>query len=76
MGWFRANNVEYLSCEPPIIGTNAKGSGDMAVARPAGSRTARVLTQLSWLGSIGWEGALFVMVGRKMSDRRNAHMCE
>jgi 2-polyprenyl-3-methyl-5-hydroxy-6-metoxy-1,4-benzoquinol methylase len=76
MGWFRANNVEYLTCEPPIIGTNAKGSGDMAVARPAGSRTARVLTQLSWLGSIGWEGALFVMVGRKMSDRRNAHMCE
>jgi len=67
MGWFRANNVDYLSCEPPIIGTKANGSGDMAVARPAGSKAVRVLTQLSWLGSIGWEGALFVMVGRKAS---------
>jgi hypothetical protein len=28
-----------------------------------GSKTARVLTQLLWLGSIAAEGALFVMIG-------------
>jgi len=27
-----------------------------------GSKTARVLTQVSWLGSIAAEGALFVMI--------------
>jgi len=30
-----------------------------------GSKTARVLTQLSWLGSIAAEGALFVMIGSR-----------
>jgi carbamoyltransferase len=67
MGWFRDHRISYLSCEPPIIGTKANGSGDMSAARPTGSKAARVLTQLSWLGSIASEGALFVMTGRKAS---------
>jgi 2-polyprenyl-3-methyl-5-hydroxy-6-metoxy-1,4-benzoquinol methylase len=65
MGWFRANDIDYLACEPPIIGTRANGSGGLAAATPHGSKTTRVLTQLSWLGSIAAEGALFVMTGRK-----------
>ena len=67
MGWFRANDIGYLSCEPPIISTKTNGSIDMAAATPSSSKTIRVLTQLSWLGTIASEGALFVMVGRKLS---------
>jgi carbamoyltransferase len=63
MGWFAQNGVTYLNCEPPILGTKSV-DGLFAATDPA-SRTARILTQLSWLGSISSEGALFVLVGRK-----------
>jgi SAM-dependent methyltransferase len=63
MGWFDQNGVTYLNCEPPILG--AKSVDGLFAATEPGSRTARVLTQLSWLGSISSEGALFVLVGRK-----------
>jgi len=63
MGWFDQNGVTYLNCEPPILG--AKSMNGLFAATDPGSRTGRVLTQLSWLGSISSEGALFVMAGRK-----------
>ena len=66
MEWFRLNNVDYLSCQPPILGSKANGSTDLAAATPKGSKAARVLTQLAWLKSIAREGALFVMTGRKL----------
>jgi SAM-dependent methyltransferase len=65
MAWFRENDVAYLSCEPPIIGSNGADAGGMFTATDPRSKTARVLTQLSWLGSIASEGALFVLAGRK-----------
>jgi carbamoyltransferase len=63
MDWFGQNGITYLNCEPPILGANS-ADGLFAATDPT-SRTARVLTQLSWLGSISSEGALFVLVGRK-----------
>jgi ubiquinone/menaquinone biosynthesis C-methylase UbiE len=67
MGWFRENGITYLSCSPPIIGAaqqNGKGEGLFSPTAP-GSKLARIATQLSWLGTISAEGALFVMVGRR-----------
>jgi SAM-dependent methyltransferase len=62
LGWFGQEGVEYLSCRPPLLGT---GAGGMLVPSGAGSPAMRFLTQLSWLGTISAEGALFIMIGRK-----------
>jgi carbamoyltransferase len=67
MGWFRENGVAYLNCEPPIRGANGLDVHSMFAATDPGSKAARILTQLSWLDSISSEGALFVLVGRRMS---------
>jgi carbamoyltransferase len=65
MAWFRENSVAYLNCDPQIIGSSARYGAGMFAEHGPGSGATRVLTQLSWLGSIAAEGALFVMVGRK-----------
>jgi carbamoyltransferase len=69
MGWFRENNVAYLNCEPPIPQANGAGNGKGGMFAESDPRTkaARLMTQLSWLGSISAEGALFVLIGRRMS---------
>jgi SAM-dependent methyltransferase len=61
--WFRENDLSYASCRPPILG--ADGNGEMFAPTSPGTKAGRVLTQLSWLGTIAAEGALFVMVGRR-----------
>jgi predicted NodU family carbamoyl transferase/SAM-dependent methyltransferase len=63
MGWFRENNVDYLNCEPPILG--AEQTNGLFSATDPRSKASRVATQLSWLGSISSEGALFVLTGRR-----------
>jgi SAM-dependent methyltransferase len=63
MDWFRENNVDYLNCEPPILG--AKQTNGLFSATNPCSKASRVATQLSWLGSISSEGALFVLAGRR-----------
>jgi len=65
MGWFRENNVAYLNCDPPIIGTANNGKSDMFAMTDSKSKMHRVLTQLSWLTSISSEGALFVLIGQR-----------
>jgi 2-polyprenyl-3-methyl-5-hydroxy-6-metoxy-1,4-benzoquinol methylase len=62
IGWFQENNIDYLNCYPPILGSN---SGGMFDATNPASKMKRVLTQLSWLGTISVEGALFELIGRK-----------
>ena len=66
MGWFRENEVAYLNCDPPIVGANGSEAPGMFAATRPGSKATRVLTQLSWLGTIAREGALFFVVGRRM----------
>jgi carbamoyltransferase len=68
MGWFQENNVVYLSCEPPIIGTNAAGARGMFAPTDPRSKGARIATQLGWLGSIASEGGLFVLAGRRAAN--------
>jgi len=62
-GWFGENGIDYLNCWPPIIGN--KATGGLFASTGPGSAVKRILTQLSWLGTISAEGALFVMIGRK-----------
>jgi carbamoyltransferase len=63
--WFRENDVTYLNCQPAIIGARGNDRDGMFATMNPGSKAARVLTQLCWLGSIASEGALFVMIGRR-----------
>ncbi len=63
LGWFAENNVSYSNCQPTIFGTGTN-RGMFAPSSP-GTKLGRVLTQLSWLGTISAEGALFVMIGKR-----------
>ena len=68
IGWFDENNIEYINCSPPILGshTNTGPNGMFTASDPAGSYE-RLITQLGWIGSISREGALFDVIGRKAS---------
>ena len=62
--WFEENDIEFLNCHPAILGTD-DGERGLFGASSSGSRYQRMLTQLSWIGSIAREGALFDLIGRK-----------
>src|SRR5262249_5619852 len=61
--------LRISNCLPEIIGARSNLRDGMFAEANPGSKTARVLTQLSWLGSIAAEGALLVIVGRAMPAR-------
>jgi len=65
LGWFDENGVEFLNCSPAILGAVDEPPDDLFASTPAGNRLQRVFTQLSWLGSIAREGALFDVIGRR-----------
>jgi SAM-dependent methyltransferase len=65
LGWFKDNDIEYLNTSPPILGSGGEATSSLfAKSDPAGAYQ-RVVTQLSWLGTIAREGALFDVIGRK-----------
>jgi SAM-dependent methyltransferase len=63
--WFVENNIEFLNCFPPILGTDGEHASTLFSASSAGTHYQRVVTQLSWIGSIAKEGSLFDVIGRK-----------
>jgi 2-polyprenyl-3-methyl-5-hydroxy-6-metoxy-1,4-benzoquinol methylase len=63
--WFAENEVEYLNCSPAIMGTDGEASKGLFDQTSPGTSFQRGVTQLSWLFTIGREGALFDMIGRK-----------
>ncbi len=67
MGWFKENGVEFLNCSPSILGTDGEEAPGLFDKTDPGTAFQRMVTQLSWLGTIAREGALFDVVGRKMA---------
>lgn len=65
LGWFQENDVEYLNCSPPILGTDGEDSAGLFAPTEPGTRYQRFVTQASWIGTIAREGALFDVIGRK-----------
>jgi SAM-dependent methyltransferase len=62
-GWFRTNGIEYVSAYPStLIGEEPEN-----LLAPAEDEWPfeSVLAQIGWMKSLGGEGGLFVMVGRK-----------
>ena len=65
LGWFEENNVEFLNCSPAILGTKGEEAPSLFAPTSPGSAYQRVVTQLSWLGTIAREGSLYDMIGRR-----------
>ena len=63
--WFEENEIEFLNCYPRILGSGGEDDPDFFGASDPGTRYQRVVTQLSWLGTIAREGSLFDVIGRK-----------
>jgi SAM-dependent methyltransferase len=67
LGWFDENGVEFLNCTPRILGSGGEAAPGLFDAGDPGTRYQRVVTQLSWLGTIAREGSLFDVIGRRRS---------
>ena len=63
--WFDDFGVEYLNTSPPVLGTKGEDAETLFEATDPGNAYQRLVTQLSWLGTIAREGALFDVIGRK-----------
>ena len=63
--WFVENDVEFLNCTPPIMGSNGENTPDLFMQTDPGTHYQRVVTQLSWIATIAREGSLFDVIGRK-----------
>ncbi len=65
--WFDESGVQFLSAVPSIS-KNVPGEESglrLFEEHPRGSRCEHVLRQLAWMFTIGREGGLFVIVGKK-----------
>ena len=65
LAWFAENDISYLNCVPPILGTDAETADDLFAKTDPGTKYQRVVTQLSWLFTIAREGSLFDVIGRR-----------
>lgn len=64
--WFGAEGIEYVGSVPMLqIGRRLTGREPLFEPSPLPGRLERVLAQLGWMLTIGWEGGLFVMIGRR-----------
>jgi SAM-dependent methyltransferase len=63
--WFEENQIEFVNCIPRILGSSGEDVPEFFGASDAGTAYQRVVTQLSWLGTIAREGSLFDMIGRR-----------
>jgi 2-polyprenyl-3-methyl-5-hydroxy-6-metoxy-1,4-benzoquinol methylase len=64
MGWFRDNGVEYLRAFPSALLDDEAGE-DLFAPDPDAWGPEAWLAQLGWMASLGHEGGLFVMIGRR-----------
>jgi len=63
--WFDDNGIEFVNCMPRILGSSGEEAPGFFDPSDPGTRYQRFVTQVSWLGTIAREGALFDMVGRR-----------
>jgi len=61
--WFRANGIDYVATYPSTL----IGEEPESLLAPAADEWPfeSVLSQIGWMGSLGGEGGLFVIAGRK-----------
>jgi len=62
--WFRASEVEFVRAYPSAQ-VHDEAPNDLFAAEPDAWPPERWLAQIGWMASLGGEGGLFVMVGRR-----------
>ncbi len=66
MGWFATSGIECLGVVPRLTPGSSLTAGDrLFEPAPVGTPFSRVLRQLLWMFTIGREGGLFVVIGRR-----------
>jgi len=65
LAWFAENDIEFLNCSPAVFDSTTETAEGLFDRCDPGSHYQRIVTQLSWLGTIAREGALFDLVGRR-----------
>ena len=65
LDWFKENNIKFVNCSPAILGTSGESLSSLFEQSEPGSAYQRIISQISWLGTIAREGALFDVIGRK-----------
>jgi 2-polyprenyl-3-methyl-5-hydroxy-6-metoxy-1,4-benzoquinol methylase len=64
--WFDANEVDYVRAFPSaLMHEDEEEADDLFASQPDRWAPERWAAQLGWIGSLGHEGGLFVMVGRR-----------
>jgi SAM-dependent methyltransferase len=67
LGWFKRNDVEFLSSIPSIGDVEFDENDPIFAAHRSGTRLDRLSTEIEMLLSGGSDGGLYIMVGRKLS---------
>ncbi len=65
LSWFAENDVRFLNCSPSILGSDGEVADNLFTSTHPGTCYQRMVTQVSWVGTIAREGSLFDMIGRK-----------
>ena len=65
LGCFEEFGVAFRNCSPAILGTSGEGAENLFAKTEPGNSYQRAITQMSWIGSIAREGALFDVIGEK-----------
>ena len=66
--WFRAEGIDFVRAYPSAQ-VHDEAPDDLLAPAPDAWPPERWLAQLGWIGSLGHEGGLFVMVGRRPRAR-------
>jgi SAM-dependent methyltransferase len=65
--WFAENGVEYVRCYPSAL--LESDSDELFTPAPDNWRVEGWLSQLGWMRSLGHEGGLFVIIGKRLNQR-------
>ena len=57
--------LEFVNCSPAVLGSDGETAASLFDDTSPGTSYQRIATQLSWLGTIAREGALFDIVARR-----------
>lgn len=63
--WFAEAGIEYMNAFPRVVLGQEDASAGLFAPTRVGSSFEHVLVQLGWMFTIGREGALFDMIGRR-----------
>ena len=65
LGWIDDFGLEFVNCNPAILGSNGETAESLFDVTSPGTPYQRMTTQLSWLGTIAREGALFDIIAKR-----------